>query len=265
MAKSIHKPTVSVVMPVYNGEAFIAESIRSVIQQSYQNWELIVVDDASVDTSVDRVKALCSDDERIRLIQLERNSGAAFARNKAIERARGQYIAFLDSDDLWLPHKLERQLAFMQAVSAAFSYSAYEKVDVNGMTWGQVSVPRKVEYSDLLKTCSIGCLTAMYDTKYFGKVHMPNIRKRQDLGLWLGLLKKTKYAYGLNETLAKYRLRPDSISSNKLSAAKYQWLLYRDVERLNLLKSIYYFSHYAVQGLLKAKVPALARKLGMSQ
>lgn len=263
MATPHQKTTVSVVMPVYNGEAFIAESIRSVLQQSFQDWELIVVDDASADASVDLVRALCAEDERIRPIQLEQNSGAAVARNTAIESARGRYIAFLDGDDLWLPHKLERQVAFMEQTGAAFSCSAYEKIDANGNPLGQVGAPAKVMYSDLLKTCSIGCLTAIYDTKHFGKVYMPNIRKRQDFGLWLELLKRTKFAYGLNEVLAQYRVRPDSISANKLSAAKHQWMIYRDVEKLSLPASSHYFAHYAVRGLLKTKLPALARKLGV--
>ena len=258
-----HKTIVTIVLPVYNAEVFIGESIRSVVEQSFQDWELIIVDDASVDTSVERVKIYSVEDERIRLIQLNKNSGAAVARNIAIEHARGRYIAFLDSDDIWLTHKLMRQFAFMQQTGAVFTCSAYEKIDVNGNPLGQVGVPAKVEYSDLLKTCSIGCLTAMYDTEYFGKIYMPNIRKRQDFGLWLELLKKTKYVYGINETLAKYRVRSDSISANKLNAAQYTWRLYRDLENLNLVKSIFYFSHYAVRGLLRVKAPSLARKLGL--
>lgn len=261
--KPMQKFTVSVVMPVYNGEAFISESIFSVIRQIYQNWELIVVDDASSDTSVHLVKELCAVDDRIRLIQLNKNSGAAVARNKAIEHARGRYIAFLDSDDLWLPHKLERQLAFMDQVGAVFSFSAYEKIDLNGKNLGVVGVSGRVMYADMLKNSSIGCLTAMYDTHYFGKLYMPEIRKRQDLGLWLALLKRTAFAYGLNESLAQYRVRPGSISSNKLSAAYYQWRLYRDVEKLNLLKSAYYFGHYGIRNFFRSRAPTLARKLGI--
>lgn len=256
-------PVISVVMPVYNGEAFIAESIRSVMQQSFHDWELIVVDDASADSSVDLVQVLCAEDGRIRLIQLEQNSGAAVARNAAFESARGRYIAFLDGDDLWLPHKLERQLAFMEQTGATFSFSAYEKIDLNGNHLSTIGVPVRVMYKDMLKNSSIGCLTAMYDTHYFGNVYMPDIRKRQDLGLWLALLKRTAYAYGLNESLAKYRVRPGSISANKLSAAQYQWCLYRDVEKLSLLDSSYYFAHYAVRGLLRTKAPVLARILGV--
>jgi teichuronic acid biosynthesis glycosyltransferase TuaG len=257
------KPMVSVITPVHNSRDFVGEAIRSVQAQTLIDWEMIVVDDCSTDDSVEIVERSVHEDDRIRLIQLETNSGAAMARNIAIEATQGRYIAFLDSDDLWLPEKLKKQLAFMQANNYPFTYAAYDKIDENGQVFGHLGVPRRVSYSDLLKTCSIGCLTSMYDTQYFGKVYMPNILKRQDFGLWLELLKRTKYAYGLNERLAQYRVRSNSISSNKLSAAQYTWRLYRDVEKLNFLKSSYYFSHYALRGLLRTKAPALARKLGV--
>ncbi len=151
----------------------------------------------------------------------------------------------------------------MQANDYPFTFAAYDKVDEAGKVFGHVGVPDKVTYSDLLKSCSIGCLTAMYDTEFFGKVYMPLIRKRQDLGLWLKLLKKTKYAYGLNETLGFYKVRKDSISANKKSAALFTWRLYRDIEKLSLPKASYYFSHYAVRGLLRTKYPGVARFLGI--
>ena len=254
---------VSIIIPTHNSVQFISETIKSVLDQSFSDWEMIIVDDCSTDNSVEVVRSFVDIDLRIKLIQLFENSGAAVARNKAIEVAQGRYIAFLDSDDLWLPDKLEKQLGFMQANDYPFSYAAYDKIDENGQVFGHIGVPDRVCYSDLLKTCSIGCLTAMYDTEYFGKVYMPLIRKRQDLGLWLKLLKKTKYAYGLNETLGLYKVRSDSISANKKSAAFFTWRLYREVEKLNLIKSIYYFSNYAVRGLLRTKYPGVARVLGI--
>lgn len=254
---------VSIITPSYNCANYIIETINSVCSQKFAEWEMIIVDDCSSDNSVAVIKSHTEKDSRIKLIQLTENSGAAVARNTAIEAAQGRYIAFLDSDDLWLPDKLEKQLAFMQVNDYPFSYSAYNKIDENGNVFGHIGVPDKVSYSDLLKTCSIGCLTAMYDTKYFGKVNMPLIRKRQDFGLWLKLLKTTGYAYGLNETLAQYRVRADSISSNKANAARFTWRLYRDVEGLGLIKASYYFSHYAVRGLLRTKAPSLARLLGV--
>lgn len=254
---------ISIITPSHNSAQFISETIQSVLTQSFSDWELIIVDDCSTDNSVDVIQSFVEQDSRIKLIQLSKNSGAAVARNSAIEAAQGRYIAFLDSDDLWLPDKLEKQLAFMQANNYPFTFAAYDKVDENGQVFGHIGVPDKVAYSDLLKMCSIGCLTAMYDTQYFGKVTMPLIRKRQDLGLWLKLLKKTDYAYGFNETVAQYRVRSDSISANKFNAAKFTWHLYREVEGLNLLKASYYFSHYAVRSLLRTKAPGLARFLGV--
>lgn len=256
-------PLVSIITPSYNSALLIVPTIKSVISQSIGDWEMIIVDDCSCDNSVEVIRSFADQDPRIKLIQLAENSGAAVARNTAIEAASGRYIAFLDSDDAWLPNKLEKQIAFMQENNYPFTFAAYDKVNESDKIFGHVGVPSKVAYSDLLKSCSIGCLTAIYDTEYFGKVYMPLIRKRQDLGLWLKLLKKTKYAYGLNETLGLYKVRSDSISANKKSAALFTWRLYRDVEQINLLKSIYYFSNYAVRGLLRTKHPGIARALGI--
>lgn len=259
----MNAPLVSIVTPLHNAGAFISETIQSVQNQTYRDWEMIIVDDGSTDNSIDIVQSFIAEDPRIRLIPLYINAGAAVARNKAIEEARGRYIAFLDSDDRWFPVKLERQLAFMQAYDHPFTYAAYEKTDESGQRLESIGVPAKVRYKDLLKVCSIGCLTAMYDTHYFGKIYMPLIRKRQDLGLWLRLLKMTEYAHGLDEILAQYRVRTDSISSNKMSAAKFTWRLYRDIEVLNPIKASYYFAHYAARGFLRTKTPKIARFLGV--
>lgn len=256
-------PLVSIITPLYNSSVYVDEMLRSVQSQTFINWELLVVDDCSSDNSVDIITSFVAQDSRIKLIKLPENSGAAFARNTAIERAQGRYIAFLDSDDIWLPHKLETQLAFMIQRNIAFSYSAYEKVNEKGLVLGVMGVPDKVSYEQLLKCCVIGCLTAMYDTSKLNKTYMPLIRKRQDLGLWLCLLKKTDYAYGIQEVLAQYRVRSGSVSSKKRNAAAFTWQLYREVEKLNLTKSCYFFSHYAVRGLLRQKFPRLARILGV--
>lgn len=258
-------PLVSVITPLYNCSKYLEQTIQSVLSQTFQNWEMIMVDDCSTDNSVEVIQSFVEQDSRIRLIQLSENSGAAVARNTAIEAAQGRYIAFLDSDDLWLPHKLETQLQFMQDKDIAFSYSAYEKADEQGQSLGLIGVPEKVNYDQLLKCCVIGCLTAIYDTHKLGKVYMPLIRKRQDFGLWLRLLRKVDYAYGIQQPLAQYRVRSGSISSKKSNAAAYTWRLYREVEQLNLLKASYYFSHYAVRGVLRTKFPRLARLLGVLQ
>lgn len=255
--------TVSVITPSHNSAQFISETIRSVLNQSFSDWEMIIVDDCSTDNSVEVIQSFVERDSRIKLIQLSENSGAAVARNRAIEAAQGRYIAFLDSDDKWLPHKLETQIQFMQDNDVAFSYAAYEKINEQGKAVGKIGVPERVTYNDLLKVCSIGCLTAVYDTQKLGKIYMPLIRKRQDLGLWLRILKQIPYAYGVQEVLGQYQLRSDSISANKRSAAQFTWKLYREVEKLNIFKASYFFAHYAVNGVLRTKFPRLARFLGV--
>lgn len=254
---------VSVITPLYNSAEFIDKTIRSVLAQTYHDWEMIMVDDCSKDRSLVIAQSYAELDGRIKVIALDKNSGAAVARNAAIRAAKGRYIAFLDSDDQWLPHKLETQLSFMRNRDVAFSFSAYEKIDEYGGAVGVVGVPERVGYTDLLKVCSIGCLTSVYDTKKLGKIYMPLIRKRQDLGLWLRILKKEPYAYGIDQVLAKYQLRSGSISANKFLAAKFTWRLYRKVEGLGFLAAGYYFLHYSVNGVLRTKFPRLARVVGV--
>jgi len=256
-------PIVSIVMPMYNAEAFVEEAVASVQAQSLEEWELLIVDDASTDASAERVARLAQGDARIKLIRLSENGGAGVARNAGIREARGRFIAFLDADDRWTPEKLDRQTRFMRDRGLAFSYAAYFRMSELGEPIGVVGVPERLTYSDLLKTCYIGCLTAIYDTQFFGKVYMPVIRRRQDYALWLKLLKKVEYAEGINEPLAYYRLRGDSISAKKMGTSLYTWNMYRKVERLPLLKAAYFFSHYAMRGLLRWRFPALAKRLGI--
>lgn len=243
----------------------MAASIESVLQQTYADLELIVVDDASTDETAAIVEAFVKRDPRVKFLRQTINAGAAEARNRAIGDACGRYIAFLDSDDLWLPRKLEVQIGRMRAENWPFTFCAYTRIDEDGHILGEVGVPKSVSYGELLKTCVIGCLTAVYDTEVFGKVLMPSVRKRQDFGLWLRLLKMTPRAYGIQEPLALYRMRGDSISANKKSAAMHTWRLYRDVEKLSLGASLWYFSHYAIRGVLRHKLPMLARRLGVME
>ncbi len=244
---------VSVITPSYNSEKFIAQTIESVINQTYTNWEMIIIDDCSSDNSVEIITSFQRIDKRIKLIKLEGNQGAAVARNKGIELSKGRFIAFLDSDDLWLPEKLEKQLQFMIDQQVIFSYSSYKMINETNKPVGRFKAPTKQSYNDILKTCSIGCLTVIYDTHTVGKVYMPLIKRRQDFGLWLRLLKRIEFAYGIQDDLAIYRKREHSISSNKLVAAKYQWRIYREVEQLTYCKSLYYFVHYALNGIIKHK------------
>jgi len=242
---------VSIVTPSYNSAKYISQTIESVLNQTYQNWEMIIVDDLSSDNSIDIISKYLGD--RIKLIQLEKNSGSAVARNRAIEEAKGRYIAFLDADDIWLPNKLEKQIEFLDRYKLAFTYSSYYLIDEDGNDLGIFKTEESITYRSILKTNPIGCLTAIYDTEKLGKVFMPNIRKRQDYGTWLKILKKIETSQGILEPLAKYRILKNSLSSNKFKTAQYQWKIYREVEKLNIFQSIYYFLNYAYYGFQKYK------------
>lgn len=245
---------VSIITPSYNSEQFIRKTINSVLNQTYQNWEMIIVDDVSPDNSNTIIKEYIKKDSRIKLIELEQNSGPAIARNHAIDEAKGRYIAFLDSDDLWISNKLSRQITFMQERNVALSYTSYNHIEEESeRIINHVYAPHKINYDELLKKNIIGCFTAIYDTQKLGKVYMPDIRKRQDYALWLAILKRVPYAYGLDETLGCYRVRTNSISSNKIISSLYNWKLYREIEKLPLHKAIYYFGWYTYKSFLKYK------------
>ena len=231
---------VTIVTPVHNSEKYLTNTIASVKSQTYANWEHILVDDCSTDESAEIIKKHIAQDRRIQYHRLPKNSGAGIARNKAIELAQGDYIAFLDSDDLWRPEKLFKQLTFMQANDYKFSFTSYELMSETGEPLSKkVIAKEQVTYDSALYKNPIGCLTVMYDVSFFGKQYMPAIRKRQDYALWLKLLKKTN-GYGLQESLAFYRTGNASISSNKLDLLKYEWKIYREVEGLSWLKSSFY-------------------------
>lgn len=247
----MNSPLVSIVTPVYNSSQHIEACIDSVMRQSYSNFEMIMVDDASSDNSISIIKQKIKDDHRFKIYSFTENKGAAHARNKAIELAKGKYISFLDSDDLWLPNKLSSQVEFMEKNKVLFSFSSYDVINEKGEKQTTFIIPQtELSYHDLLKTCSIGCLTAIYNQEVLGKQYMKLIRKRQDYTLWLSLLKLTK-AIGLKESLAQYRIAENSLSGNKWSAAKFQWKVYREIENLSLFKSTYYFIQYALHGFLK--------------
>ena len=245
------KPLVSVITPAHNAAAFLQAAIDSVRVQTLTSWEMVIVDDGSRDATADIIIRAAETDARIRLFRHPRALGAAAARNRAIKEARGRYIAFLDADDVWYPQKLERQIGFMRQEGVAFSYGTYDLIDESGRVTGRYCPPLRVTYRDLLKTCSIGCLTAVFDTAVFGKRYMPAMRNRQDFVLWLDLLKSTKEARGMAEPLGAYRLHATSLSAGKWRTAYYQWRVYRKVENLNLFSSLYYFFHYAYYGLRK--------------
>lgn len=254
---------VSIITPLHNAADFFEQALESVLSQTYDEWELIIIDDRSTDNSVEIVKSYLEIDNRINLIQLEKNYGAAVARNAGIEIAKGRYIAFLDSDDIWYPEKLERQLDFMQKNDVAFSFSKIERVNEAGRVLGISKIPGKVDYYTLLKTNVVACSSAIYDTEKLGKVYMPEIRKRQDFALWLRLLKSVEYGYGIQEVLLKYVVRQGSVSANKVSAACYTWRVYRELEQLPFLTSLYYFMHYVLNAFIRLRIPWLAKKLNL--
>jgi teichuronic acid biosynthesis glycosyltransferase TuaG len=246
---------VSVITPSYNSAKYIAETMESVLAQTYRNWEMLIVDDSSSDITCEIVRRYMEKDGRIKLYRMPVNSGPSKARNLGIEKAMGRYIAFLDSDDLWKPEKLEKQIAFMQARNAVLSYTAYEKMTEEGEKAGRiVDVPESLSYKNMLYSNSIGCLTAVYDAGVLGKVFMPDILKRQDWGLWLRILKMGNIAHGINEPLAYRRIRGASVSHNKFVAAKYTWYLYRRVESLPIGKSLFCFIAYLYFGAKKHKI-----------
>lgn len=257
------KQLVSVIMPAYNSSGYVSRAVQSVIDQTMSEWELIIVDDCSEDNTVDVLNEDFSQFENILVIKNTKNMGAAYSRNIAIKKAKGRFIAFLDSDDYWYPAKLEKQISFMLSEKIAFSFSAYNVIDTSGNIKREVQVPYSVSYHQLLNTCVIGCLTAIYDTRVLGKLYMPDIRKRQDYALWLSILKNGILAYGIKEPLACYCEREGSISHNKFKVIKYNWYIYRELENLSVFESFYRFLNYSVRGFFRHYFPGLSRLLGI--
>lgn len=229
---------VSIIMPSYNTARFIAETISSVLAQTYENWELIIVDDCSTDNTDEVVGELLSD-TRIRYIKNEHNSGAAVTRNRALREAKGKWIAFLDSDDLWEPKKLQKQISFMRENCYHFSYTNYIEIDEKSKPNGKsVSGPKRITKHSMYNYCWMGCLTVMYDADIVGLVQVADIKKNNDYAMWLKVCKKAN-CYLLNETLAKYRKRSGSISNHGyMKLIKWHYKLYREAEKKNAFMSV---------------------------
>ena len=244
------KPLVSIITPAYNCEKFVAEAIESVLQQSYHNWEMIIVNDASTDHTSSILQRYAKSDKRIRVITNSTNLGAAKSRNIAIETALGDYIAFLDSDDLWFKDKLEKQLTFMQENHLVVTYSTFITIKEDGRYNNTRIVPEKITYKELLRSNHIGISTGIYNRKHFGKIYFQEVG-HEDYILWLYLLKKIKETKGLTEPLSYYRIVPGSLSSNKLKALKWQWNIYRNFEKLSRSESLYYLLWYIYYGFKK--------------
>ena len=232
--------SVSVIMPMYNAARTIEDSIYSVLGQTYQDLELIVVDDASNDDGGNHVRRISLTDSRVQYLRLDVNSGAATARNVALKMAKGKYIAFLDADDVWLPEKLNLQISFMEQNNYWFTCTQYYVREYNTKSPTNLrKPPPRIEYNTLLAENVIGCLTVMYDRSALGIVCMPNIRKRQDFGTWLKILKTTP-CFCLEKPLSIYNVLPNSISSNKLDAMIYNYKLFHSVEKLSWYRSLFW-------------------------
>jgi glycosyltransferase involved in cell wall biosynthesis len=219
---------VSVIIPTYNSEKFIIDTIQSVQNQSYKNWEVILVDDCSTDKTVAIILVMIQNDSRIKLLQLEKNYGTGIARNKGVSNANGRYISFLDADDLWAPSKLKKQIDFLTNNDVPFTFSFYDCIDEEGKSLEKrVEAPLNLSYRQLFFCNYIGNLTGIYDVSSFGKISISSIRKRQDWMLWLTILKEIKRARPVPESLAFYRVRKNSISTSKFNLIKYNFAVYR--------------------------------------
>ncbi len=244
---------VSIITPCYNAARSIEETISSVVNQTYKNWELLIVDDSSTDQSVSIITSYIQQYPNIKLFTFEENLGAAKARNMAIKQASGRYLAFLDADDLWMPDFLEKSLRFVKE-SEGFVCAGYKRlIDETKVFLDDFIPPKKIAYNDVLKSNAIGCLTAFIDRERLGTEYMPEIRYRQDMGLWLKYLKKIKYAYGNPEVLAQYRIQKKSLSGNKMNLIRHQWTFHRHYLKQSIPKSVYYLTHWAINGYLKYK------------
>lgn len=241
---------VSIITPVYNSNRFIRETVKSVLNQTYSNFELIVVDDHSSDDSLEILTDLAEEDSRVKVFQTPTNSGAAVARNIGLENAQGQFVAFVDSDDIWEKNKLEHQLLFMKENQIGFTYTNFQIVSENNeVLKAVISLPSRLDYKKLLKNTAIACSTVMIDKRIFGDFRMPEVRKGQDTATWLMLLREGQTAHLVDEVLLSYRIVKGSISSNKVEALKRTWNTYRNLEKLPLHTASYYFVSYVWNAL----------------
>lgn len=244
---------VSIIIPVYNAEKFIGKTMESVLNQTYKNWEMLLFNDKSKDDSLKIIKKYSEKDERIKVIDSKENVGVVVARNKLIEIATGEFIAFLDADDYWREKKLEKQIKFMKEQNALISCTEYTRVTEDEKEINDIIIKEKITYEDMLKNNYLGCLTVIYNANKLGKRYFKEREKNEDYVLWLEIVKETKIIFGLKENLAFYRVLNNSRSSNKIKAAKDRWDVYRKIERLSLFKSIYYFLQYVIRALKKTK------------
>lgn len=248
---SFEEKLVSIIMPAYNAEKYITKAIESVKAQTYSKWELIVANDASTDDTKSIIQNYANLDNRIKLVNMPTNQGAASARNAAVKVARGQFVAFLDSDDLWTQNKLEKQIAYMNANDIYFSCTYYDKINSTGEKMGTlVKYPFKVDYKGLLKRCP-GNSTVIYDASILGKSYIPLIKKRNDYIMWLQMIKRSTYLYCLEENLSSHRIVENSLSSNKFDLIKYHWNIYRKYEKISVIHSLYLVMFWCLKSVFR--------------
>lgn len=241
---------VSIIMPAYNSGRFIEQSIRSVLSQTYTDWELLIVDDCSTDNTTSIV--LSFKDKRIHYQRNTNNMGAALTRNEALKIAKGKYIAFLDSDDIWDAEKLERQIAYMQQTGYAFTFTNYRIINEDGSSQGkELQMPSSMTYHQYLRNTAIGCLTVIIDKEQTGDFRMPNIKSSHDFALWLQIMKRGFNAYSMPQCLASYRIVTTSNTAKKWKAAQDVWRVYREIENINLIYATFCFLGYAINAIIK--------------
>jgi teichuronic acid biosynthesis glycosyltransferase TuaG len=242
---------VSIVTPAWRAARFVGATIESVLAQDYPHWEMNIVDDCSPDETSAVVESFAARDSRVKLIRQPQNGGAAMARNAALEAARGRFIAFLDSDDLWHPGKLTRQLQFMRARNAAFSFTGFRRISQDGEVLGRlIHVPTNLKYRSLLKNTAIATSTVIVDRQVTGPIRMTRTYY-DDFVLWLEITKRGVVAHGLDEDLMRYRVVSESISRNKTNSARQVWLTYRNIEKLGRVQSAWCFANYAARAWMK--------------
>ena len=241
---------VSIIIPLYNKEKYIDETINNIKKQTYKNWELIIIDDCSEDNSYDIAKKhQC---ENIYILKNQYNEGPAISRNKGLEKAVGRYICYQDADDLWDEYKLEKQLKFMKENNCAFSYTGFRYINKKGRIKRRINIQSELTYNEALKDIRILTISTMFDLKKIEKclLKMPNINS-EEIATWWNILRNGYTAYGINEALVYYRKTKKSLTSNKLKSANNRWNIYRKYEKFSIPKSLYYFIHYVYYAIIK--------------
>lgn len=242
----MNEPLVSIVIPVYNAEKYLNETIKTIQSQTYENWEAIFVDDCSKDNSLKILKAAKKVDSRIKVFKMTQNQGnPSYPRNLGIEKARGNFLCFIDADDKWDPNKIEYQVKFMKKKKIAFSFTSYEYVDENCARSGKkVIAKEKLTYKECMKNNIISTITVMFDLDKINKnlIYMPHLKYVEDTATWWNIMRNGYDAYGIKDIFSYYRRVPNSNSSNKLKTLKSLWYLYRKIEKLNIVQTFYYFT-----------------------